>query len=188
MDAGKVSLTHAAGVCLDAIVAALGAAVLSLSFLETVDLLVKILVGIATLILILLRIRAHLRAKAAPGGKLLGAVIGAVLFCSSGSAAGAPPPNADPALGPWFRSLTTPGGMSCCAEYDGHVLGDGDWRINGDHYEVRIAQVWRVVPSEAVLNRVDNPTGGAVAFYAPTADADPSVPTKIFCFVRPVES
>lgn len=103
----------------------------------------------------------------------------------SGTALAAPPPNADPSLAPWFRSLKSPvyDGMSCCAEADGHILRDGDWRIVGNRYEVKIHGKWRIVPPRAVLNRADNPTGGAVAFYPPGIRNPP-----IYCFVRPAES
>jgi len=113
--------------------------------------------------------------------------LGALLFLVAATAAAAPPQNADPALGSWFRSLTDPiVGLSCCAEADGHILSDSDWRANGDRYEIRVAGAWWPVPPETVLNHVPNPTGGAVAFWEPHRHAANRAP-KIYCFVRPAE-
>jgi hypothetical protein len=125
-----------------------------------------------------------------PTRVLIASIVGylvAAFACSWSHAA--PPPGADPALASWFNALTNPAtGLSCCREFDGHVLADRDWRVAGDHYEIRIAGQWRAVPAPAVLDRVDNPTGGAVAFYARAADGDPAVAPLIYCFVRPVET
>ena len=45
----------------------------------------------------------------------------------AGTATAAPPPNADPALGTWFRSLIEPGtGISCCSITDCRAT---DYRI-----------------------------------------------------------
>ncbi len=95
---------------------------------------------------------------------------------------GAPPPQADPALSGWFESLANPtSGISCCAQYDGHILASHEWRALPDGYQVRIDGIWRDVPPNAVLNRVENPTGSAVAFY-------PLGGNPIYCFVRPTDS
>ena len=94
----------------------------------------------------------------------------------------AAPSTADPSLAPWFQSLQAPSGMSCCALADGHILKDSEWRIVGDHYEILVAGKWIEVPADAVLNQVENPTGGAVAFYPPSG-APP-----LYCFVRPSET
>lgn len=105
-------------------------------------------------------------------------------LCLAETVYAAPPPNADPALAPWFRSLRSPtnNDISCCAEADGHVLRESDWRTKGNGYQVRVDGRWRKVPPGAVLNHVDNPTGGAVVFYPPDVRDPP-----IFCFVRPAE-
>jgi len=101
----------------------------------------------------------------------------------------APPDHTDGTLAPWFNSLTNPAtGMSCCSEADGHILKDSDWRVAGDHYQIKIAGVWRDVPQQAVLDRIDNPTGGVVAFYGRYADENPSLSPVIFCLVRAVET
>jgi hypothetical protein len=175
---------HVAGIGFDAVVASLSAAVMSLSFLERVNLVVQIVLGLVTIIFVLLGIRNRWR-KRGSNGTTLGLFIGAIILLAAITAAAAPPQNADPSLAPWFRSLTNPnvGGMSCCAEADGHILRDSDWRVAGDHYQIRIGTEWVDVPLQAVLNRVDNPTGGAVAFYPSGIETPP-----IYCFVRPVES
>ena len=89
-----------------------------------------------------------------------------------------PPPNADPALAPWFRSLMQPGtGMSCCALSDCRAT---ESRIEGDHYEALIGEKWFVVPPERILDRTDNPTGRAIVCWTPQRG--------IVCFVRATES
>jgi len=89
-----------------------------------------------------------------------------------------PPPNADPALAPWFRSLMQPGtGISCCALSDCRAT---ESRITGDHYEALIGEKWFVVPPDKILQRTDNPNGRAVVCWTPQRG--------ILCFVRPTES
>jgi len=98
------------------------------------------------------------------------------------------PDLSNPAYAPWFQSLTNANrhGMSCCAEADGHILLDKQLRVVGNHYQVWIDEAWQDVPPEAVLNRVDNPTGSPVVFYA-LYPASKDKPT-IFCFVRPSDT
>jgi hypothetical protein len=89
-----------------------------------------------------------------------------------------PPPNADPALAPWFRSLLQPGtSISCCSISDCRAT---EYRVEGDHYEVLIGETWLVVPPERILQRTDNPTGRAVVCWTPQRG--------IVCFVRATES
>lgn len=123
--------------------------------------------------------------RAAP----IGLYFGALVFLASITAVAAPPPDANPALAVWFRSLTNPVilGESCCSEADGHILGDDDWRVTRDGYEVRVANAWWQVPPETVLNNVPNPTGGAVVFWEPHGKGVHRAP-RIYCFVRPPES
>ena len=86
----------------------------------------------------------------------------------------APPPDADPALAPWFRGLQAPDtGRSCCSVADCRPM---EVRTRGDHYEVLIEGQWLVVPPEKVLNRSDNPTGRAVVCWTPAFG--------IMCFVH----
>jgi hypothetical protein len=115
--------------------------------------------------------------------------VGVIAFLATATATAAPPPNADPSLASWFRSLTNPVvGLSCCAEADGHILSDADWRTKGNGYEIRIGENWWPVPPETVLNHVPNPTGGAVAFWEAHRHQKSDRPPNIYCFVRPVES
>jgi hypothetical protein len=94
----------------------------------------------------------------------------------------------DPALSAWMDDLQNPAtGLSCDA-FDPHVLGTADWRYAGDHYQIRIAERWRDVPAPAVIDRIDNPTGSAVAFYVGDADRDGSVAPLVYCFVRPAQT
>lgn len=115
--------------------------------------------------------------------------VGAFVFLGAATVVAAPPQNADPVLAPWFRSLTNPTivGESCCAEADGHILGDADWREDGDQYEILIGQSWWPVPPQSVLDHVPNPTGGAVAFWELHGHGVHKGP-RIYCFVRPAES
>lgn len=113
--------------------------------------------------------------------RFLGSIAAALLLL--GTAQAAPPSNADPALAPWFQSLHTAAGMSCCGDADGHILGDADWRVAGNGYQVRIDGEWTNVEPDAVLNGVPNPVGSPVAFWSPGAS-----PHRIFCFVRATET
>ena len=89
-----------------------------------------------------------------------------------------PPANADPALGPWFRSLLVPGtSISCCSVTDCRPT---EYRIEADHYEALIGGNWIVVPPDRILQRTDNPTGHAVVCWTPQRG--------ILCFVRATES
>jgi hypothetical protein len=110
---------------------------------------------------------------------MIRSLLGAAVFVSLATAAfGHPPPNADPALAPWFHSLMQPGtGISCCSEADCRRT---DFRINGDHYEAIIQGVWQRVPDSSVLRRSDNPTGSAVVCWTPALG--------IMCFVRGPET
>jgi hypothetical protein len=88
------------------------------------------------------------------------------------------PPNADPALAPWFRSLLQPGtSISCCSISDCRAT---EYRVEGDHYEALIGDKWFVVPPDKILQRTDNPIGRAVVCWSPQRG--------IVCFVRATES
>ena len=90
----------------------------------------------------------------------------------------APPPDADPALAPWFNDLRQPWTNAlCCSVADCRPV---ESRLNNGHYEALIEGEWRPVPDDHILNRGDNPTGHAVACWTPSAG--------IICFVRPPES
>jgi hypothetical protein len=100
-------------------------------------------------------------------------------------AVAAPPDRVDPALAPWFESLKQPGtGAPCCSiadcrtvesrqDRDGYeVLIDGRWNLS--------APFWLRVPSNRIIDRIDNPTNGGVVCFTPEAG--------ILCFVRPADS
>ena len=105
-------------------------------------------------------------------------------------AAAAPPPNPDPALSGWFQSLSRPwrpgsgATVKCCDVADCRVT---DYREAGDHYEVLIDErfpgvrrpSWHRVPERAIVERTENPTGGAVACWHDG---------EVFCFVRAQET
>lgn len=101
-----------------------------------------------------------------------------VIVVFAATARAAPPPDADPALTPWFNSLRAPWTNAlCCSIAD---CRPADLRIVGDHYEVFIGGEWRAVPPSRVLQRSDNPTGRAVVCWTPQGG--------ITCFVRGPES
>jgi hypothetical protein len=120
-------------------------------------------------------------------GRVLAAAVPLIL---GATARAAPPPDADPALAPWFKSLERPwrpgsgASVRCCDIADCRVTR---FRAVGEHYEVLIDQrfpgvaaaSWQRVASYAVLLRQENPTGGAVACWHAG---------EVVCFVRPEES
>jgi hypothetical protein len=90
----------------------------------------------------------------------------------------APPPNANPALAPWFRSLVQPGtGLSCCSISD---CRQTEYRIIQDHYEALHGKDWLIVPPDKILRRTDNPTGHAILCWTPQQG--------VICFIRAPES
>ncbi len=101
------------------------------------------------------------------------------------AALAAPPEGADPALAPWFQSLRQPGtGGGCCSLADCRPT---EYRPTPNGYEAWIdgrfsvsPGMWVPVPEDKILQRIDNPTGQAVACYTPVLG--------ILCFVRPAES
>ncbi len=100
------------------------------------------------------------------------------LFLLAHAALAAPPPNADPALAPWFNDLRQPWTNAlCCSLADCRPVVS---RLNNGHYEALIEGIWQVVPDQVILNRNDNPTGRAVVCWTPQAG--------ILCFVRAPES
>ena len=112
------------------------------------------------------------------------------LALSAGAAAANPGSSrgSDPAFAAWIDDLLNPATGLSCDKFDPHLLGKADWRYDGGHYQIRIADRWRDVPAPAVIDRVDNPTGNAVAFYVGDADHDGSVAPLVYCFVRPAQS
>ncbi len=102
----------------------------------------------------------------------------AVTLLLTSTAAAQPPPDADPALAPWFRGLLQPGTtISCCSVADCRAT---EYRIISDHYEALVGGKWLAVPPEKILQRTDNPTGHAIVCWTPQRG--------IMCFVRESES
>lgn len=94
-------------------------------------------------------------------------------------ALGAPPPDADPALAPWFQGLSQPNGQSCCSEADCRPV---ESRSVADHYQAFAEGRWIDVPNDKIIQPRGNPTGRAVLCMAPGR------PDLVYCFVRPVET
>lgn len=119
-----------------------------------------------------------------PTAALLANIIAAIIVGVLMVHVDAAPPQGtiDSAIAAWFEGLRAPSGAFCCAEADGHILADEDWRTRGDGYEFRALGRWYPVPPAAVLAHVANPTGGAVVFFTPDA------PWNVYCFVRPAET
>ena len=102
----------------------------------------------------------------------------ALLFPATAGAQ--PPADADPALGPWFRSLLVPGtSVSCCSVTDCRAT---EYRIEADHYEALIGGSWQVVPPDKILQRTDNPTGHAVVCWTPETLAEVAIPALALQF------
>lgn len=90
----------------------------------------------------------------------------------------APPPDADPGLAPWFRSLHIPGSaVLCCSVTDCRMTVS---RVVAGHFQALVEGIWRDVPDDRVLTQADNPTGHAVVCWTPFAG--------VLCFVKPPES
>ncbi len=114
----------------------------------------------------------------------ISAVAAASLICSYPRVVvAAPPPNADPDLAPWFRSLRQPNtDLSCCDRADCRTV---QYRIVDGHFQAFIGgefarwqnppYAWVDVPDGSVLHRHDNPTGEGVACWAGM---------RIICFVE----
>jgi len=125
---------------------------------------------------------------APPARFWIGCSLTALLAALPASAAA--PPNPDPALSSWFQSLSRPwwpgsgATVKCCDMADCRVT---DYREVDDHYEVLIDErfpgvkgpSWQRVPPRAIIERTENPTGGAVACWHEG---------EVFCFVRAEET
>jgi hypothetical protein len=110
--------------------------------------------------------------RAAIGFLMLGLGI-----CGSASAMPSDPDHPGP-YHKWFESQIIPegdpqAGMSCCAESDGHIIEEDDWRISEGHYEIIIHGHWVSIPDSRVLPNSSNPTGKPVAWY---------IGMQIYCF------
>ena len=86
-------------------------------------------------------------------------LIGGCLVITA-SAFAAPPPGADMTLAPWFHSLHVPGTRTLCCDVSD--CRHYPVRADGTHYQVFFDDRWLIVPTEAVSDRDDNPTGDYV--------------------------
>ena len=78
------------------------------------------------------------------------------------AASAAPPANSDQSLAPWFSSLQTHNGTSCCGAADCRSPKEYPIKITAKGYEVYVLGKWLAVPKEAISDRLDNPTGDYV--------------------------
>jgi hypothetical protein len=98
------------------------------------------------------------------------------------SALAAPPPNADMSLAPWYHDLHSPTtnelccGIADCRHYP--------VRPAGDHYEVKFEDQWLPVPREAILDRLDNPTGDYVTCIQREHYFGGILNPRVVCFIK----
>ena len=85
-------------------------------------------------------------------------ISGSLLMAASALAA--PPPDADMTLAPWFHSLQMPGTKNLCCDISD--CRNYPVRPDGANYQVFYDNRWLIVPTEAVSDRTDNPTGNYV--------------------------
>lgn len=78
-----------------------------------------------------------------------------------------PPPGPPGPNHAWFEKQHAANGAWCCNVSDGHVIGDDEWRMAGDHYEVLIYGKWYPVTNDHLVNPAGgpNPTGHAIVWY-----------------------
>jgi hypothetical protein len=99
-----------------------------------------------------------------------------------------PPEGADPALAPWFQSLQTSGGGSCCSQADcrpveARLTEQAQWEVLiGPQYHDFPGgpPFWVQVMPNRILNKTDNPLGRPVACWRSMQG--------VLCFVRPPET
>jgi len=95
-----------------------------------------------------------------------------------------PPADRDVSLDSWFESLKQPNSVvGCCSVSDCHIFIDGQYREADGQWEVLIDMQWRHVPPGVILQKHDNPTGGAVSCYRVEYEN-----VIFYCFIRPVET
>ena len=113
--------------------------------------------------------------------KIKSLIVGSFLLLSSLSYA-APPENADPALGPFFKSLKIPGtNISCCDMSDCRPV---EIRINNSKIEIYTdsktfsdgTNEWVGVPEGRVLSPRENPVGEPIACW--------TKPIGVICFLN----
>ena len=95
-------------------------------------------------------------------------------------AAARPPEGADPALAPFYRSLTVPDGplkgQSCCDVADCRPVPirgkDGHWEVYidsktfpDDGYQGRAPNDWVVIPDDRIIRNVRNDAGDTIVCW-----------------------
>lgn len=113
----------------------------------------------------------------------------ALLLVLASSAIAAPPSGVDPdsETSRWYQSLTVPNtGGSCCSVADcrHYPVSSAAGPDGAPHYTVLFQGVWLPVPKEAVLDRVDNPTGAVIACINPHYYGDGEPKPNVICLIR----
>ena len=83
--------------------------------------------------------------------------------------------NVPPEIRAWFKSVKSHAGVPCCDIADGHRT---DYDMRESKYWVPINGEWMMVPPEAVVEDLGNPTGDAVVWYSESSGS-----VYIRCFV-----
>lgn len=110
-----------------------------------------------------------------------------LLFLLPTVAFAAPPDGADPALHGWYQSLQDPvtGGSCCgaadCRHFPTSTYTDPDGKT---HYRVHVGDAWLPVPDNAILERVDNPTGEIVTCVNQSRFTNGIPAPAVLCLVR----
>jgi hypothetical protein len=105
----------------------------------------------------------------------IGCAVAASMIATPAMAA--PPPDADPALAPWFRELRSPAsGIPCCDESDSRRTVA---QMVPYGWKAKTTNGWIFIPRRIIL-RVPNPTGEAILCWTPNRGP--------ICFVPPPAS
>ena len=66
----------------------------------------------------------------------------------------------------WFELQRNKHGASCCELSHAHFVNDGDWKISGQRYQVRVGELWYSIEDWQLLKPArPNPTGKAILWY-----------------------
>jgi hypothetical protein len=113
-----------------------------------------------------------------------GIILCSLLLASIAAGNARPPPGANSELAPWFNSLQSYTGESCCGVADCRGPQDYPIRIIDGDYEVFVDQQWLKIPKAAISQRTDNPTGNFVTCvqenYWEAGERKP----RVMCFFR----
>ena len=96
----------------------------------------------------------------------------------------AAPLGADETLAPWYHSLQTRTGESCCSVADCRGPKEYPVRIREGGYEVWVNQGWMRVPPEVISERTDNPTGDFVTCVQENFYKDGVRSPRILCMFK----